>query len=622
MTDLTHTGTLHLTTDGLTWTVFNVTHHTNIFFFTLETSGLDDKMSLSSVLLCLSLGALANSAAGSDWCYSGCEHTPAHWKDIPDAFCGNKRQSPIDIVTSHVLTDHTLVNFTLTNFSSPHVIKTIENNGHTVKCNLVENEVEVSGGGLKETYSTLQLHFHWGDTEHHPGSEHLIDGHRYPMEMHIVSLKKGLTVEEAKADPEGIAVLGFFINATDDGDMSEPWSNLTSYLMNKTEPAVNITHNISISDLIENVDLTKFYRYMGSLTTPSCNEAVVWTVFQEPINIHKNLIQLFPKVTGLTNVFRPTNKLNGRQVIVSPATPLPPSPWCYDDHHEYSPSNWHLLPQSHCGKKSQSPINIETKEAMTNKHLNNFTFTKFDDKHAIKYITNTGHSVKCVLEEDMVEVSGGGLGYVYSTLQFHFHWGSESHDSGGSEHTVDTKRYPMEMHIVNKRKDLTLEEAIKTPNGLAVLGFFIEAPHADKSSSSSDHHETNPTSTTTSNMEAWKNLTNYLSKIQNTKTKVDFTEMISIDDLLGEVDRTAYFRYNGSLTTPSCNEAVVWTVFKESVKVDQNLMMMFPNQTKNHNVYRPKQSLNDRKIYTTAGSSVHGPIIRFLLLACLCHFNL
>lgn len=53
--------------------------------------------------------------------------------------------------------------------------------------------------------------------------------------------------------------------------------------------------------------------------------------------------------------------------------------------------------------------------------------------------------VKCILEEDMVEVSGGGLGYVYSTLQFHFHWGSESHDSGGSEHTVDSKRYPMEV---------------------------------------------------------------------------------------------------------------------------------------------------------------------------------
>lgn len=30
--------------------------------------------------------------------------------------------------------------------------------------------------------------------------------------MHIVSLKKGLSLEEAKKDSEGIAVLGFFIN--------------------------------------------------------------------------------------------------------------------------------------------------------------------------------------------------------------------------------------------------------------------------------------------------------------------------------------------------------------------------------------------------------------------------
>lgn len=30
--------------------------------------------------------------------------------------------------------------------------------------------------------------------------------------MHIVSLKKGLAMEQAMADPQGIAVLGFFIN--------------------------------------------------------------------------------------------------------------------------------------------------------------------------------------------------------------------------------------------------------------------------------------------------------------------------------------------------------------------------------------------------------------------------
>lgn len=53
---------------------------------------------------------------------------------------------------------------------------------------------------------------------------------------------------------------------------------------------------------------------------------------------------------------------------------------------------------------------------------------------------------------------------------------------------------------------------------------------------------------------------------------VEVTEEISIDDLLGNVDRTAYYRYNGSLTTPSCNEAVVWTVFKDSIKVDRDLV--------------------------------------------------
>uniref|UniRef100_A0A3P8SPD7 Carbonic anhydrase n=1 Tax=Amphiprion percula TaxID=161767 RepID=A0A3P8SPD7_AMPPE len=359
---------------------------------------------------------------------------------------------------------------------------------------------------------------------------------------------------------------------------------------------------------------------MGSLTTPNCNEAVMWTVFQEPINIHKDLVQLFPMKAGFTNAYRPPQDLNGRRVFASPATPLPPSPpWCYGDHCDNSPSHWHLLRLSHCGGERQSPINIEKEKAEVDSQLDHFTFTKFDDKHAIVNITNTGHTVKCILKDDLVEMSGGGLGHVYSTIQFHFHWGSTSHDSTGSEHTVDSKRYPMEMHIVNKRKDLTLEQAVKTPNGLAVLGFFIESKATPKSSSgSSGHQTTTSTSSSGSNKEYWKKLTEYLPIIQNISSNVEVSAEISIDDLLGDVNRKSYYRYNGSLTTPSCNEAVVWTVFKEPIEVDHNLMMMFPTHAGYSDVFRPTQRLHTRTVFTTSASSFSGSMLPVLLLAYLC----
>ncbi|XP_061765376.1 uncharacterized protein LOC133558193 isoform X1 [Nerophis ophidion] len=573
-------------------------------------------------VLCLSLGVLiSNAAAGSEWCYTGCDHTPTHWHELPGSFCGGQRQSPVNILTSRVEKDENLHNFTFVNFSSQHSFKSVINNGHTAKFILKDNEVELSGGGLGGSYSTIQLHFHWGDTQHHPGSEHAVNGHRYPMEMHIVSLKKGLSVQQAINDSAGIAVLGFFINATEDPKLSSPWNTLTNYLLNDTDTEVNVMHNISIDDLIGKVNLSKFYRYMGSLTTPSCNEAVAWTVFQEPITVNRIFVERFPQRTSLVNVYRPLQELHGRQVFSSPSIVLPSShEWCYNDHCEFSPSKWHLLPDSHCDGERQSPVNIEAQKAVADEHLDGFTFTKFDDKHVIKYITNTGHTVKCVLNEGAVEVSGGALGYVYSTLQFHFHWGSLSQDSKGSEHTVDSKRLPMEVHVVNKRKDLTLEDAVNTPNGLAVLGFFIEAAASDRSSSSSEHddsHDSSDVSVSDSATNAWKKLSGYMAAIQSIGSKVEVTEELSIAELLGDMDFTSYYRYNGSLTTPSCNEAVVWTLFKKSIKVDQSQLAMFPNWTGTRDVFRPTQALHGRTIYTTAGCGGLAPSV---LSALLLHF--
>ena len=40
-------------------------------------------------------------------------------------------------------------------------------------------------------------------------------------------------------------------------------------------------------------------------------------------------------------------------------------------------------------------------------------------------------------------------------------------------------------------------------------------------------------------------------------------------DSLLPTDKTKFHRYNGSLTTPTCNEAVTWTVFKDAVEMSQ-----------------------------------------------------
>ncbi|KAF6734693.1 Carbonic anhydrase 4 [Oryzias melastigma] len=485
----------------------------------------------------------------SDWCYNTCvDHSPSHWSSVPEWSCGGSHQSPIDIQTSSVESDPNLVNFTFEGFDSTQAIKSITNNGHT-------GTVTVS-------------------------------------EMHIVTMKDGLSSDTAANHTDGYAVLGFFINVR----------SFPDYFF-KSNQTVNVDQSISINSLIENVDLSKYYRYMGSLTTPSCSEAVVWTLFHEPILVNSALIQKFPLMTRFVDIYRPTQDLNGRQVYTSSSA-----------HQTNIPSLWSSLPDTKCGGTNQSPIDIDTHNTSVDESLGAFTFHNFNSKQVIESVVNTGHSVQCNLKANSgVEVSDGGLTGAYTVHQFHFHWGTETSD--GSEHLVDSRRFPMEMHIVCIKKGMDISEALTHNDGLAVLGFFIEATHTSKTGSPSESSgdisvTTIPPTSSTSDMEVWKILTSYLDQIKTLNSMVPFTSEISIDDLLGNVDRQSYFRYGGSLTTPKCNEAVVWTVFKESIKVDHELMAKFPNSTGHENIYRPAQPVNFRTIFSTKATTGSSPPIK------------
>lgn len=46
--------------------------------------------------------------------------------------------------------------------------------------------MRIHGGGLPSVYKALQFHLHWGE-DAGPGSEHTVDGERYPMEVNLLT---------------------------------------------------------------------------------------------------------------------------------------------------------------------------------------------------------------------------------------------------------------------------------------------------------------------------------------------------------------------------------------------------------------------------------------------------
>lgn len=229
--------------------------------------------------------------------------------------------------------------------------------------------------------------------------------------------------------------------------------------------------------------------------------------------------------------------------------------WDYGQ--EHGPSAWGgLSPKfAACAEgRSQSPIDIAATTTAALPQLQSAyrpaALRIVHHEHKAD-VVNTGHSIQVnYAEADSLTVGEE----TFPLIQYHFH--------SPSEHTVNGRHSPMEMHLVHKSAD----------GKLAVVGVFIEEGTANAAFDP-----------IWSNLPAAKGVENHLENV-----KVDVNALLP-------PARTTY-RYDGSLTTPPCSEGVKWFVMTTPIALSGEQIARFRALMSGNN--RPVQPLNDRLVST------------------------
>ena len=176
----------------------------------------------------------------------------------PDrAACANgKQQSPIDI-TGYRVSDLGPISFSLATIEA-----ILLNDCRQIHVDYAPGNTSVLGG---REYSLKSAHLH-------SPSEHLVDGHSFAAELHMVHADSG----------GNLAVVGLLFT------LGAP-SSVVQSILDAPPPPTGATANTKIPLPTSLPADLSYFRYDGSKTTPTCDEPVDWHVLRQPATMSQEI---------------------------------------------------------------------------------------------------------------------------------------------------------------------------------------------------------------------------------------------------------------------------------------------------------------------------------------------